>query len=121
MILCKNKNEIFQNFIYLNGGWVYYKKCPLCLMVEKNDGSNYEDFYGNHEDLKHNEHGKVCITMEKYSADQDSRIEDDYEFNYDLERMQQAVDSETVYLPKGLKEKGEILNWLLNYDNEGNK
>lgn len=41
-----------------------------------------------------------------------------YEFNYDLERMQKAVESETVYLPKGLKEKREILQWMLNYDEE---
>ena len=44
--------------------------------------------------------------------------ETEYEFNYDLERMQKAVESETVYLPKGLKEKGEIMEWLLNYENE---
>ena len=42
----------------------------------------------------------------------------DYEFNYDLERMKRAVESETVYLPKGLKEKGEIMEWLSNYENE---
>lgn len=46
--------------------------------------------------------------------------ETEYEFNYDLELIQKAVESETVYLPKGLKEKGEILEWLLNYDKENN-
>lgn len=46
--------------------------------------------------------------------------ETEYEFNYDLERMKQAVESETVYLPRGLKEKGEIMEWLLNYDKENN-
>lgn len=40
----------------------------------------------------------------------------DYEFNYDLERMKRAVESETVYLPERLKEKEEIMEWLLNYD-----
>lgn len=48
MILCKNKNEIFRDFSYLNGGWVYYKKCPLCLMIEKSDGSNHIEFWDNH-------------------------------------------------------------------------
>lgn len=40
----------------------------------------------------------------------------DYGFNYELERMKQAVQSETVYLPKGLKDREEILEWMLNYD-----
>ena len=43
---------------------------------------------------------------------------DNYKFNYDLERMKQAVESETIYLPRGLKEEGEILEWLLNYEKE---
>lgn len=55
-----------------------------------------------------------------YTSDEEIKLELDYEFNYDLERMKQAVESETVYLPKGLKEKGEILEWLLNYDKENN-
>ena len=50
--------------------------------------------------------------------DEEIKLEHGYEFNYDLERMKQAVESETVYLPKGLKEKGEILEWMLNYDNK---
>ena len=55
-----------------------------------------------------------------YTSDEEIKLEHDYEFNYDLERMKQAVESETVYLPKGLKEKGEIMEWLLNYDKENN-
>lgn len=55
-----------------------------------------------------------------YTPDEEIKPEQDYEFNYDLERMKQAVESETVYLPKGLKEKGEIMEWLLNYDKENN-
>lgn len=53
-----------------------------------------------------------------YASDEEIKLELDYEFNYNLERMKQAVESETVSLPKGLKEKGEILEWLLNYDNK---
>lgn len=55
-----------------------------------------------------------------YTSDEEIKLELDYEFNYDLERMKQAVESETVYLPKGIKEKGEIMEWLLNYDKENN-
>lgn len=55
-----------------------------------------------------------------YTSDEEIKLEPDYEFNYDLERIKQAVESETVYLPKGLREKGEILEWLLNYDKENN-
>ena len=87
---CKIKNEDFKNFIYLNGGWLYYEKCPVCGMRMYSDGNNHEEFWGTH-------------------------IED-YYFDFDLERMKQAVESETVYLPKGIKEKGEIMEWLLNYD-----
>ena len=53
-----------------------------------------------------------------YAPNEEIKPEQEYEFNYDLERMKQAVESETVYLPKGLKEKGEILEWMLNYDNK---
>lgn len=53
-----------------------------------------------------------------YVTDLEIKLEQGYEFNYDLEQMQQAVESETVYLPRGLKESGEILQWMLNYDNK---
>ena len=53
-----------------------------------------------------------------YTSDEEIKLELDYDFNYDLERMKQTVESETVYLPKGLKEKGEIMEWLLNYEKE---
>lgn len=72
MILCKNKNEIFKDFIYLNGGWVYYKKCPLCLMIEKSDGSNHEEFYDAHEDLEYNEHGKSCKIKENHKISKEN-------------------------------------------------
>lgn len=98
MILCKVKNEQFDNFIYLNGGWVYYEKCPVCSMRLHGEGGNHEEFWDNH--------------IEDYD------IEKDYYFDFDLERMRKAVESETVYLPKGIKEKGEIMEWLLNYDKE---
>ena len=100
MNYCKIKNEDFKNFIYLNGGWVYYEKCPVCSMRLYGDGSNHKKFWDNH--------------VEDYDN------EKDYYFDFDLERMQKAVESETVYLPKELKEKGEIMEWLLNYDKENN-
>ena len=96
MNYCKIQKEDFKNFIYLNGGWAYYEKCPVCSMRLHGDGSNHEEFWGNH--------------IEDYNT------EKDYYFDFDLERMQKAVESETVYLPKGIKEKGEIMEWLLNYD-----
>lgn len=48
MNYCKIKNEDFKNFIYLNGGWVYYEKCPVCSMRLYGDGSNHKKFWGNH-------------------------------------------------------------------------
>lgn len=48
MILCKVKNEQFDNFIYLNGGWIYYEKCPVCSMRLYSDGSNHREFLDNH-------------------------------------------------------------------------
>lgn len=98
MNYCKIKNEDFKNFICLNGGWVFYEKCPVCSMRLNSDGNNHGEFWDNH--------------IEDYD------IEKDYYFDFDLERMQKAVESETVYLPKELKEKGEILDWLLNYDSD---
>ncbi|ULG01457.1 hypothetical protein phiA019_0111 [Aeromonas phage phiA019] len=100
MNYCKIQKEDFKNFIYLNGGWVYYEKCPVCNMRLNSDGSNHREFWDNHIE--------------------DCDIENDYYFDFDLERMRKAVESETVYLPKGLKEKGEIMEWLLNYDKENN-
>lgn len=55
-----------------------------------------------------------------YVSDLEIKLEREYEFNYDLDRMKQAVESETVYLPRGLKEECEILQWMLNYDKENN-
>ena len=34
------------------------------------------------------------------------------QFNYDLERMRQMVESETVYMPSHLKTADEIMRWL---------
>lgn len=48
MILCKVKNEQFDNFIYLNGGLVYYERCPVCSMRVHSDGSNHKEFWDNH-------------------------------------------------------------------------
>ena len=48
MILCKVKNEQFDNFIYLNAGWIYYEKCPVCSMNLNSDGSNHREFWENH-------------------------------------------------------------------------
>lgn len=45
-----------------------------------------------------------------YVSDVEIKLEQDYEFNYNIEQMKQAVESETVYLPRGLKEKSEILD-----------
>ena len=53
-----------------------------------------------------------------YTLDEEITLEPKYEFNYNLERMQKAVESETVYLPKEIKEDKEILEWLLNYEKE---
>lgn len=74
--------------------------------------------------LEHNPDKYRLVVNDKeitgYTSDEEIKLELDYDFNYDLERMKQAVESETIYLPKGLKEKGEIMEWLLNYDKENN-
>ena len=56
MILCKVKNEQFDNFIYLNGGWVYYERCPVCSMRVHSDGSNYAAFWSSHLEDSDHEH-----------------------------------------------------------------
>ena len=45
---CKIKNKDFKSFIYLNGGWLHYEKCPVCGMIKKSDGSNYGEFWDSH-------------------------------------------------------------------------
>ena len=79
-------------------GGCTYEKCPVCSMRLHGDGSNHKEFWENH--------------VEDY---EDEHCEDFY-FDFDLERMKRAVESETVYLPERLKEKEEIMEWLLNYD-----
>lgn len=45
MSYCKIKNKEFESFIYLNGGWLHYEKCPICDMMLHGDGSNYAAFW----------------------------------------------------------------------------
>lgn len=43
---CLVKNEEFSSFIYLNGGWLYYEKCPVCGMIKS--AENHKQFLDNH-------------------------------------------------------------------------
>lgn len=49
-IKCLVKNEEFSNFIYLNGGWLYYEKCPCCGMIKS--AENHKQFLDNHVEVK---------------------------------------------------------------------
>lgn len=101
MILCKVKNEQFDNFIYLNGGWVYYEKCPVCSMRLYGDGSNYKEFWDNH--------------VEDY---------EDSCFYYDIEEMDRRIKNaheNPIAVPEHIKASEEILEWIMNYDTGGNK
>lgn len=73
MNLCKIKNEIFKDFIYLNGGWVCYEKCPVCSMRLHGDGSNHREFWNNH--------------VEDYEDD----LEEGSCFYYDIEEMDRRI------------------------------
>lgn len=54
MSYCKIKNEDFKSFLYINGGWLHYEKCPVCDMMLHGDGSNYAAFWSSHlEDSDH--------------------------------------------------------------------
>lgn len=48
MNYCKIQKEDFKNFIYLNGGWLYFEQCPVCSMRLYSDGSNHGEFLDNH-------------------------------------------------------------------------
>ena len=50
---------------------------------------------------------------------EDCEIEE--ECCFDLERMKKVINSSTAYPPKELKEKEEILEWLLHYGTGDNK
>ena len=103
---CKIKNEYFKNFIYLNGGWVYYEKCPVCSMRLHGDGINHQEFWENH--------------IEDYEDD----LEEDSGFYYDIEEMDRRIKNaheNPIVVPEHIKTPEEILEWIMNYDNRGNK
>lgn len=43
---------------------------------------------------------------------------DNYQFDFDLERMKKAVEGGTVATPSHLKTASEILQWLKTYKEE---
>lgn len=45
-------------------------------------------------------------------------MDKEIEFNYDLKRMKKMVENETIYLPKDLKDSGDIRKWLLEQSNK---
>lgn len=92
MYICEIKNEEFDNYIYLNGGWIQYEKCPCCGMRKKSDGSNHHEFHENH-----------------YEVD-----EYDYGFTYDIEEMDKRLKGEFIEVPKELKTVEEIVEWMMN-------
>ena len=101
MIYCKIKNEQFDNFIYLNGGWVYYEKCPVCNMRLHGDGSNHQEFWENH--------------IEDYEDD----LEEDSGFYYDIEEMDRRIKNaheNPIVVPENIKTPEEFCDWIMNYD-----
>lgn len=44
-------------------------------------------------------------------------MDNDYYFDFDLERMKVAVEGETIYVPEGMTVR-EWLNWLKTVDTE---
>lgn len=100
---CKIKNEQFDNFIYLNGGWVYYEKCPVCSMRLHSDGSNHQEFWKSH--------------VEVYEDD----LEEDSGFYYDIEEMDRLIKNaheNPIVVPENIKTPEAIMEWLLNYGEE---
>lgn len=101
MIYCKIKNEQFDNFIYLNGGWVYYEKCPICSMRLNSDGSNHKEFWESH--------------VEVYEDD----LEEDSGFYYDIEEMDRRIKNaheNPIVVPEHIKTPEEFCEWIMNYD-----
>ena len=52
----------------------------------------------------------VCANYEK----------DNYQFDFDLERMKRAVEGAAITPPNNLKTASEILEWLKTYKEEEN-
>lgn len=101
MILCKVKNEQFDNFIYLNGGWMYYEKCPVCSMRLHSDGINHREFWDNH--------------VEDYEDD----LEEDSGFYYNIEEMDRRIKNahdNPIAVPEHIKTSEEFYEWIMNYD-----
>ena len=101
MILCKVKNEQFDNFIYLNGGWMYYEKCPVCSMRLHGDGRKHEEFWKSH--------------VEVY----EDGLEEDSGFYYDVEEMDKRIKNaheNPIVVPEHIKTSEEFYEWIMNYD-----
>lgn len=101
MIYCKIKNEDFKSFLYLNGGWVYYEKCPVCNMRLHSDGSNHKEFWKSH--------------VEVYEDD----LEEDSGFYYDIEEMGRRIKNaheNPIVVPENIKTPEEFCEWIMNYD-----
>lgn len=98
---CKIKNEDFNSFLYLNGGWVYYEKCPVCSMRLRGDGSNHKEFWKSH--------------VEVYEDD----LEEDSGFYYDIEEMDRRIKNaheNLIVVPEHIKTSEEFYDWITNYD-----
>lgn len=103
---CKIKNEHFESFIYLNGGWLYYEKCPICSIRLSGDGSNHKEFWENH--------------VEDY---EDEHCEDSV-FYYDIEEMDRRIKSaheNPIVVPENIKTSEEFYEWVMNYKVEEEK
>ena len=88
MNYCKIKNEEFESFIYLNGGWLHNEKCPVCDMRLHDDGSNYREFWD-----KHVEGYEGCL-------------EEDSVFYYDIEEMDRRIKNaheNPIVVPEHIK------------------
>lgn len=100
MNYCKIQKEYFKNFIYLNGGLVFYEKCPVCNMRLYGDGSNHEEFWGNH--------------VEDYEDD----LEEYPCFYYDAEEMDRRIKNaheNPIAVPEHIKTSEEFYEWIMNY------
>lgn len=101
MSYCKIKNKEFESFIYLNGGWLHYEKCPVCDMMLHGDGSNHKEFWNNH--------------IEDYEYD----LEEDSGFYYNIEEMDRRIKNaheNPIVVPEHIKTSEEFCDWIMNYD-----